>query len=153
MLSVAALDETTVADLKDLVRINTDSARGFRRAAGEIQNQRIASFLKRNAEERQRFAVELQTLLRMSEEDAEDIGSVRGAVHRWWIGLRGLIAGGNEHAILGEAERGEEALKTRYEDALDRAGDNPVFETLLAHYKSIEQTQERLRDLRHARVG
>src|SRR5690606_22966031 len=120
------------------------SAAGFRRAAGEIRNQRIAAFLKRNAEDRQRFAVELKTLLRMSDQDAEDIGSVRGPVHRWWIGLRGLIAGGSEHAILSEAERGENALKARYDDALDRAGDNPVFETLLAHYRSIEKTQERL---------
>lgn len=153
MLSVAALDEATVADMKDLVRINTDSASGFRQAAGEIQNQRIAAFLKRNADDRQRFAVELKTLLRMSDQEADDIGSVRGAVHRWWLGLRGLIAGGAEHAILGEAERGEIALKARYDEALDRAGDNPVFETLLAHYKSIEQTQERLAELRHARVS
>lgn len=153
MLSVTALDEPTVADLEDLVRINTDSARGFRAAAGEIQNRRIATFLRRNADERQRFAVELRTLLRMSEEDAEQIGSVRGAVHRWWLGLRGLIAGGNEHAILAEAQRGEEAIKARYESALQRAGDNPIFETLLAHLRSVEDTLQRLRDLRHARVG
>jgi uncharacterized protein (TIGR02284 family) len=152
MLSVAALDEATVAELKDLVRINTDSARGFRKTAREIQNKRIAAFLTRNAEERQRFAVELRTLLRMSEEDAEDIGSVRGAVHRWWIGLRGLIAGGNERAVLAEAERGEQAIGARYEDALERAGDNPVFETLTAHYRSIVETQDRVRELR-ARTG
>lgn len=153
MLTVTALDETTVADLKDLVRINTDSARGFQDAAADIQNQRIAAFLRRNADERQRFAVELRTLLRMSEEDAQDIGSVRGAVHRWWLGLRGLIAGGNEHAVLAEALRGEESIRSRYEDALQRAGDNPIFETLLAHLRSVEQTIDRLRDLRHARVA
>jgi uncharacterized protein (TIGR02284 family) len=152
MLSVTALDESTVADLKDLARINTDSARGFARAAREIQNQRIAAFLRRNAEQRQRFAVELRTLLRMSEEDVGDIGSVRGTLHRWWLGLRGLIAGGAEEAILAEAERGEEAIRRRYEQALEQAGDNPVFETLIAHLRSIEETLARVRDLK-ARVG
>jgi uncharacterized protein (TIGR02284 family) len=152
MLTVAALDEPAVSAITDLARINTESARGFRTAAGEIQNQRIATFLRRNATERERFAVELQTLLRLSDDELEDVGSVRGSVNRWWMGLRGLMAGGNEQVILAEAAEGEEALKARYERALEKAGDNPIFETLVAHLTSIEQTRQRARELR-ARLG
>ncbi len=151
MQTITSLDESTIADLKDLVRINTDSARGFRKAAGEVRSARIASFLRANAEERERFAVELAALLRMSDEDVEDIGSVRGAAHRWWIGLRGLVAGGDEHPILAEAERGEDAIRDRYEAALRKAGDNPIHETLRAHYASIQLTHDRVRAMRDAR--
>lgn len=153
MLGMMALDAAAVADLKDLVRINTDSARGLRKAAREVQNQRLAGFLRRNADERERFAVELKTLLRMSDEDAEALASVRGAVPRWWLGLRGLVAGGDEDPVLAEAQQAEEAIQARYESVLERAGDNPVCETLIAHCRSIDQTLSRIGDLRRARVA
>src|SRR5690606_28705013 len=94
------------------------------------------------------FAVELKTLLRMSDEDAAALGSVRGAVSRWWIGLPGLVAGGDERPVLAAAERGEEAVQARYERVLERTADNPICETLIAHHRSIEETLSRVRDMR-----
>ena len=45
-------------------------------------------------------------------------GSLTGAVHHWWMNIKSLVTGGDETAIIAEAERGEDAAKTAFESAL-----------------------------------
>jgi uncharacterized protein (TIGR02284 family) len=50
--------------------------------------------------------------------DPEKMGSVSGSLHRGWINIKSLVTGGDDGAIIAEAERGEDAAKRAFEDAL-----------------------------------
>jgi uncharacterized protein DUF2383 len=47
-------------------------------------------------------------------------GSVRGSMHRAWTNIKSAITGINEHAVLAECERDEDAAKHAYEAALSK---------------------------------
>ncbi|WP_243749147.1 PA2169 family four-helix-bundle protein [Mucilaginibacter agri] len=45
--------------------------------------------------------------------------SVSGTLHRAWIDVKSLFGGDDREGILSEAERGEDAIKKAYNDALN----------------------------------
>jgi uncharacterized protein (TIGR02284 family) len=44
-----------------------------------------------------------------------------GALHRGWLDIKSAVTGKDDHAILVEAERGEDAAKSAFEEALREA--------------------------------
>jgi uncharacterized protein (TIGR02284 family) len=53
--------------------------------------------------------------------DADDVetgNSVSGTLHRAWIDVKSIFGGTDRESILSEAERGEDAIKKAYQDAL-----------------------------------
>ena len=41
-----------------------------------------------------------------------------GSLHRGWLNIKSVITGKDDHAIVAEAERGEDVAKTSFENAL-----------------------------------
>ena len=73
--------------------------------------------------QRSEFAGELQAeVTRIGGEPATS-GSTAGAIHRGWIGLKTALAADTDHAILEEAERGEDA--GRLPDGAQRSAGEP----------------------------
>ena len=64
--------------------------------------------------------------------------------------MRGSIKDDNAHAVLSEAERGEDAIKARYEDVLKENPGNPVSDVLHRQYASVKAMHDRVRDMRDA---
>ncbi|MEC9373751.1 MAG: PA2169 family four-helix-bundle protein, partial [Planctomycetota bacterium] len=108
------LNSKSIAALQDLIRINIDSAKGFHTAAEKIANAELAEMFHRIGRERRTFADDLRHVVDMTDEDAEDSGSVAGAFHRWWLGVVGTVRHGDEKTLLSEAELGEDAIHFRY---------------------------------------
>ena len=146
------LNSDTIKGLQELIEINIDSSKGFGQAADKIESRDIAAYFRRCGERRSQFANDLQRAVNVNGEDAKEHGSLAGAAHRWWLGLRGTVASGDEHSVLAEAERGEDAIKGKYEKVLKETAGSPLNATLQQHYVSVKQDHDTIRDMRDARA-
>ncbi len=152
METVNNLQKNTIEGLQDLISINIDSAEGFAKAAENIENKDISAYFRRCGARRSGFANELKRVVNYNGEDAKDSGSLKAKMHRWWVDLRGTVQDGDEHAILAEAERGEDAIKGCYEEVLKDTTGSPLNGVLHQHYASVKQDHDTIRDMRDARA-
>ncbi len=142
------LDSITVAKLHDLVRINIDSDEGFTEASKDITDKSIAALFVELARQRRNNALELQEFISWSGETAAVLGSYVAAMHRAWINLRGMISGGDSYAILAEAERGEDAIKGAYEDAMPAISDTFIHDLLDKQYANVRANHDKVKSMR-----
>jgi uncharacterized protein (TIGR02284 family) len=152
MLNATQLKPETQDKLKDLIRINIDSSEGLRTAAETVESAPIAGLFREIAHARESHMQQLQQVLEFEGEDVPDDGSAKATAHRWWLEARGKLNGGDDHVVLIEAERGEDAIKERYEAILPEIAGNPINDILLAQYASIKHGHDRIRDLRDAQA-
>ena len=152
METVSTLDKETIKGIQNLIEINIDSSKGFEEAAEKVENNAIADLFRTCASERRRNANDLQSLAVINAKEPETDGSWKGTVHRWWIDIRGKVQGGDEHAMLAEAERGEDAIKHRYEDTLKNTAGSAVNDVLTRQYASVKARHDQIRDMRDARA-
>jgi len=148
MVSTRNLSADTRDKLRDLVRVNADSARGFREAAARVEDDRLTRLLIDCAVHRERFAQELQRHLPWRAVQEATRGSLAGEVHRWWIDVKGLLTGGDPHAILVEVERGEDTITRVYEDAVEETEGNLLNGELRRQLAQIGAVHDRMRALR-----
>ncbi len=141
------LTDKTLNTLNDLIQVNIDAQKGFEEAAEKIEDMNIASMFREFATQRSNQAAELQTLVLKNSEQPTDSGSFTATAHRAWMNLRSVLGGGNQ-AILNEAERGEDHIKAKYEDALKCCEANAVNDVLTRQYAAVKQAHDRVRDLR-----
>lgn len=144
------LEDQTIAKLKDLTRINIDSAAGFKEAADVVENDQLKVLFTSLSQQRGHFAQELNRHIMLDEQDTEITSSWKGMFHRWWMDLRGKLSGGDAYAVLAEAERGEDAIKQMYEDVIKQTVGSPLNDVLLAQYAEIKRGHDKVRDLRDA---
>ena len=79
------------------------------------------------------MTTELQAEVRRLGGDPERSGSMAGALHRGWLDIKSVVTGKDDHAILAEAERGEDVATNAYESAL--------IESLPASAETLVQQQ------------
>lgn len=144
------LSDDTLEHLQDLVQTNIDSRDGFRDAAEQIPDAALATYFRELADERARQAEELQTYVELNNERPVREGSFLAALHRSWISIRDSLAGNEVHAVLAEAERGEDAIKGAYEEALTATAGSAVNDVLQTQYAQTKAAHDRIRDLRDA---
>jgi uncharacterized protein (TIGR02284 family) len=147
--SVSHLPAKSINWLQDLIQVNIDSRDGFEEAADKLteKNSSLATLFRQMSMERGRQADELQEIVANNAEDPQDSGSVAAAVHRGWIDLRAALGGG-EHAILSEAERGEDHIKGKYESAIQDLGTCSCVPTLRRQYSSVKAAHDKVKALR-----
>lgn len=150
METIANLSDETVDHVKDLVRINQDSAEGFAEAADVVENADLKGLFSLMAGERQQFANELRSYVILNDEDGDISGSWKGMFHRWWLDLRGKLSGGDAYAVLAEAERGEDRIKQMYEEVIKDTTGNPINDVMHKQYAEIKKGHDQVRDLRDA---
>lgn len=152
MESVTHLSKDTISGLQDLIRINIDSSKGFTTVAQQVESKPLADLFRQCAAERDTFAGQIQRYVAINAEDPADSGTVKGTMHRWWTNIRGTVQNGSEYAMLAEAERGEDAIKERYEDVIRKTAGNPLNNVLLEQYAAVKTRHDQIRDLRDARA-
>jgi len=104
--------------LNDVIETCKDSQEGFHLAAEKLKDPEIHTQFLRFYLQRSEFAGELQAEVARIGGDPATSGSTAGAIHRGWIGLKTALATDTDHAILEEAERGEDAAVKNYIEAL-----------------------------------
>ncbi len=134
--------------LNDLIENCNDGHWGLNSIAEKISDPEARSKLHRIAQDRARMSGELQSqVVRLGGEPASESGSTAGAMHRGWIGLKDALGGG-DHAMLEEAERGEDTAVRRYRDALSKNLPNDLQMIIENQLREIQQAHNTVKALR-----
>ena len=107
--------------LNDLIKINNDRIAGFTNASKNLENNDIdlkAIFDSLIFDSHSNVS-ELASAVGKSGGEAETGTSGSGAIHRAWIDVKATFTGHDRHSVLAECERGEDAIKKAYKDALE----------------------------------
>ena len=107
-----------VDTLNDLLESIRDGEFGYRECAGHIKAQSLKAVLHRHEQACRDAGVELQALIVQLGGNADEGGSLMGAMHRGWVSVRATLAGNNDQAMLDECERGEDSALASYRKAL-----------------------------------
>ncbi|TSD63948.1 PA2169 family four-helix-bundle protein [Inquilinus sp. KBS0705] len=112
--------EKSVEVLNDLIEINNDRIDGFERAAKELgdADADLKAIFSKFANDSRNNVQELSACVGAVGGELETGNSVSGTLHRTWLDVRATFSGHDRKSILDECERGEDAIKKAYRDAL-----------------------------------
>ncbi len=146
--------DDVVDTLNTLIETCKDGEYGFNTSAEHVRSANLRQTFTARALECREAALELQKLVRQYGGEAEDEGSVSGAVHRGWVAVRGVLAGYSDLAMLEECERGEDAAVARYRKALEKNLPADVLLVVQRQLSGVQRNHDQIRRLRdEARVG
>ncbi|MCB9880794.1 MAG: PA2169 family four-helix-bundle protein [Planctomycetes bacterium] len=140
------LESKTVDAAQELITINVDSYLGFTQAAETIPDPDAARLFRQIGNERREHCRELEHAIGAKPEDRS--GTVKGTMHRWWLGVRSAMSTDERYAVLAEAERGEDAIKHRYEKLMKENAGNALSPVLHKQYAEVKKHHDLIRDLR-----
>ena len=150
MTTIRELEPRTIEDLQDLIRINIDAQKGLREAAELVTDPDLEEILLGMARTRGANATQLRSIVTMQDEEAEDSGSIKAKLHRWWIDVRASLTGNDTYAILAEAERGEDAILRVYDTVLTKVKEPELHRILRAQHDEVARVHARVRAMRDA---
>lgn len=137
-----------VSELNDLVETSKDGEKGFRKAAEDAHDAQLKSLFASRADDCARGARELQDTIQQLGGKPDTGGSVTGALHRGWVDLKSAVSSRSDHEILADCEKGEDAAKKSYHDALEKDLPADVRAIVERQYQGVLQNHDRIRDLR-----
>ncbi|MBE9662700.1 PA2169 family four-helix-bundle protein [Mucilaginibacter myungsuensis] len=145
--------EKTIDVLNDLIKINTDRAEGFEKAAADLDDANIdlKVLFDQSAEESRDYITKLAEYVGRNSGETETGSSIAGTLHRAWIDIKATFGGSDRHSILAECERGEDAIKKAYKEALeDPELTGEVRSVLADQQQGINASHDRIKALRDA---
>ena len=152
--SVSSSDVLSDADvidtLNDLLESSRDGEYGFAAVAEHVKAQDIKTLLLRHSDECRAAAAELQTHIRQLGGKAEEGGTAAGALHRGWVSVRATLSVATDHAMLDEAERGEDTALARYRKALKQNLPPTVRALVERQAQGAQRNHDQVKALRDA---
>ena len=148
--------EKSIEVLNDLIEINNDRIDGFTRAAkdlGEGDADLKAVFDKFAADSRKNVQ-ELSAAVGQAGGDVETGNSATGTIHRAWLDVKATFTGHDRKAVLSECERGEDAIKKAYRDALsdDNGLTGEQSQLIATQQQGVNEGHDSIKALRDAQV-
>lgn len=147
-----ATTENATGVINDLIEINNDRVAGFEKVIADINDVNIdlKTLFQGYAEQSRKNGQELAAIVG-SVEKVETGNSVAGTLHRAWIDVKSLFGGSDRASILSEAERGEDAIKKAYKDALSSSElPSSAVETVSSQAQKINAAHDQIKALRDA---
>jgi uncharacterized protein (TIGR02284 family) len=141
-------NDNAISVLNNLIETTKDGEKGFKTAAEGLTAPDIKNRFLQYSRERAQMTSELQAEVRRLGGDPERSGSMAGTLHRGWLDIKSVITGKDDHAILAEAERGEDVAKNTYESALNES--LPASTQTLVRQQSVKvrEAHDDVRSLR-----
>jgi uncharacterized protein (TIGR02284 family) len=141
-------NDNTISTLNNLIETCKDGEIGFKTAAEGLSNPAYKAKFLEYSQQRAGFARDLQARVRALGGDPEKTGSVSGSLHRGWIDIKSVVTGKSDHAILAEAERGEDVAKAAYEKAVKEALPADVAAIVQQQATKVREAHDHVRDAR-----
>ena len=146
------ISEKSIDVINDLIKINNDRVAGFEKAGKDLEgenNDLIPHFNKFASDSRQ-YVDELTSIAREYGDEVADGTSTSGDLHRAWIDVKSTFSGNDRLAILNECERGEDAAKSAYRDAISYENDiSPeLLQVLQRQQQGIVEGHDLIKSLR-----
>ena len=140
-------ERTERSTLNHLIETCRDGERGFRYAANHVRTPEVKALFLEVADQREQFAGELIPYAQRLGGHEEGDGTFAASLHRSWMGIRDAIAGHDEHAIIREAERGERAALTAYQDAINGLLPPSAREVIERQCEAVQRSHDRVHAL------
>jgi uncharacterized protein (TIGR02284 family) len=139
-----------IATLNNLLETSRDGEQGFRTCAEGVESPNLKAMFESASRRCAGGAAELEAQIRSLGGQPAQGGSISGSMHRAWTNIKSTITGMNEHAVLAECERGEDAAKAAYEAALQKSLPADVRTLVQRQYEGVKANHDRVRNLRNA---
>ena len=141
-------NDKSISVLNNLIETLKDGELGFKTAAEGLRSADIKARFLEYSRQRGEMVRELQNEVRRLGGDPEKSGSVSGSLHRGWLDIKSVITGKDDHAIVAEAERGEDVAKSAFESALKETLPGTAQTVVQQQAGKVRQTHDFVRDLR-----
>jgi uncharacterized protein (TIGR02284 family) len=141
-------NDKTISVLNNLIETCKDGELGFKTAAEGLKDPAIKAQFLEYARQRAEMVRELQSEVRRLGGDPEKSGSMSASLHRGWMDIKSAVTGKDDHAIVAEAERGEDVAKGVFEDALKASLPADLQTRVQQHAAKVRQVHDAVRDLR-----
>jgi uncharacterized protein (TIGR02284 family) len=149
------VNDATSADRSDelstmnsLLETCRDGAQGFRSAAEGVEDANLKRLFQSYAQQRGEFVAELEREVKRLGGDPASSGHAAGALHRGWINIKSAVTGHDDHAVLSEAERGEDYAVKNYRQALDSGLAPELRAVVERQFMQIKEAHDHVRSLR-----
>jgi len=111
---------TSTEVLNDLIEINNDRIKGYQLALEDLQSgdADLKALFSAMVEQTKKFNEDLAGYIAGAGDEVNRTSTALGALHRAWIDVKATFSGNDRKSILEECERGEDATKKAYNDAL-----------------------------------
>ncbi len=134
--------------LNDLIETCKDGEEGYRKAAENVKRTDLKGVFQEYASQRAQFASELQREVSRIGGKPETSGTVGGAMHRGWMDVKGAVSSKDDHSLLEEAERGEDAAVNAYQEALSKDLPSDLRSVVEREYQLIQKAHNQIRSMR-----
>ena len=148
--SEMASNDDVIDTLNDLLEACRDGEYGFAACADHTSSTDLRELLLRHAGECRTAGLELQTLIRQLGGEADEGGSVSGALHRGWVSVRGTLGGYSDQAMLDECERGEDAAVASYRKALRTNLPTAIRNVVERQAQGAQRNHDQVKSMRDA---
>ncbi|WP_255992217.1 PA2169 family four-helix-bundle protein [Chitinolyticbacter albus] len=143
------MDNSDVVNvLNDLIETCKDGEYGFNTCIEQAKATELKNLFRLRATECRASAEELARLVLEYGGHAQVGGSVAGAVHRGWVTLRAAVTSHDDLTALEECERGEDAAKARYAEALEKQLPGEVHDVITRQYQGVLSNHAEIKALR-----
>ena len=141
-------NDKAISVLNNLIETCKDGELGFKTAAEGLKAPDIKAKFLEYSRQRNEMVRELQAEVRRLGGDPEKSGSVSGSLHRGWLDIKSAITGKDDHAIVAEAERGEDVAKSTFESALKETLPASALTLVQQQAAKVRQAHDRVREIR-----
>ena len=140
--------QEVIATLNLLLQTTKDGAKGFRTCAKDVKKGSLTPVFESSAQRCDVGATELEAQIRKLGGEPATSGSVGGTLHRRWTDIMSSVTGMEEHVVLEECERGEDAAMRHYEAALKEDLPADIEAIVRRQYVGVTANHNRIHALR-----
>ena len=136
-----------ISDLNTLITICKDGEQGYRTASAAVESNRTQPLFEKYAEQRNRFATELQATVSRLGGVPGTGGDLAGTIHRTWINLKAMASGRDPGALFAECRVGEEAALHVYKKVKQKELPPEIQVLVDRQYQAIKAARDRIQAL------
>jgi uncharacterized protein (TIGR02284 family) len=132
----------------DVITVCRDGEQGFRGAAQAVKAPTIREMFEGYSAQRGQFAAELQGAVKALGFETINPQGLGGVLYASWINLKGLLTGHDVHAVLVEAERGEDWTLKTYRTALGTTMPPEIASIIQRQFEEVQEAHNRIKSFR-----
>jgi uncharacterized protein (TIGR02284 family) len=139
-----------IRTLNSLIATTIDSIDGYEESAKAVDTGRFAQIFQARANERRQIAGQLRGEVKRLGGNPEDDGTFLAGAHRAFLNLKATVTTRDDKAVVAEVERGEDHIKTKFEEALRDDKLSPeTRSTIESAFQSVKSGHDQMSDLKH----
>jgi uncharacterized protein (TIGR02284 family) len=131
------LTKEAAEQLNHLIIIANDGKIGYAQAADNVNSPMLKAMFVRYSAERAEFADQLTSLVAAGGAEPEHGSGPLGTLHRVWIDIKTAFVTDDNHSVLKECIKGDQAAEAAYQTALKET-------TLSAEQRNVVEQQLKL---------